>query len=37
MPFAATWMQTDVTSIILTEVGQKKKDESHMLSLKGGS
>ena len=31
MPFAATWMDPEI--IILSEVSQKEKDESHMISL----
>ena len=31
MPFAATWMQLEM--IIFSEVGQKEKDISHMISL----
>ena len=31
MPYAATWMQLDIT--ILTEVSQKEKDKYHMISL----
>ena len=30
-PFAATWMQSEIT--ILSEVSQKKKDKYHMISL----
>ena len=31
MPFAATWMQLEI--LILSEVGQKKKDNYHVISL----
>ena len=31
MPFAATWMQLEIT--ILSEVSQKEKDKYHMISL----
>ena len=31
MPFAATWMDLEIT--ILSEVSQKEKDQYHMLSL----
>ena len=31
MPFAATWMQLEIS--ILNEVSQKEKDEYHMISL----
>ena len=31
MPFAATWMQTEI--IILSEVSQKEKDKYHVISL----
>ena len=31
MPFAATWMQSEI--IILSEVRQKAKDKYHMISL----
>ena len=31
MPFAATWMQPEIT--ILSEVSQKDKDKYHMISL----
>ena len=31
MPFAATWMQLEIT--ILNEVSQKEKDKYHMISL----
>ena len=31
MPFAATWMQLEI--IILSEIGQKKKDKYHVISL----
>ena len=31
MPFIAAWFQLE--SIILSEVNQKEKDKSHMLSL----
>ena len=30
MPFAATWMQQEIT--ILSEVSQKEKDKYHMIS-----
>ena len=31
MPFAATWMELEI--IILSEVSQKQKDKSHMISF----
>ena len=31
MPFAATWMEVEIT--ILSEVSQKEKDKYHMISL----
>ena len=31
MPFAATWMQLEI--IIPSEVSQKEKNKSHMISL----
>ena len=31
MPFAAVWMQLEIT--ILSEVSQKEKDKYHMISL----
>ena len=31
MPFAATWMDLEIT--ILSEVSQKEKDKYHMISL----
>ena len=31
MPFAATWMQPEIT--ILSEVSQKDKDKYHVISL----
>ena len=31
MPFAATWMDTEI--IILSEVSQKEKHKYHMVSL----
>ena len=31
MPFAATWMDTEI--IILSDVSQKEKDKYHMISL----
>ena len=34
MPFAATWMDLEIT--ILSEVSQKEKDKYHMLSLRCG-
>ena len=34
MPFAATWMQLEIT--ILNEVSQKEKDKYHMISLTCG-
>ena len=34
LPFAATWMQLEIT--MLSEVSQKKKDKYHMIPLIGG-
>ena len=34
MPFAATWMQLEITK--LSEVSHKEKDKYHMISLKCG-
>ena len=34
MPFAATWIQSEI--IILSEVSQKEKDKYHMISLTFG-
>ena len=34
MPFAATWMELE--TLILSEVSQKEKDKSHMISLISG-
>ena len=34
MQFAATWMDLDITT--LSELGQKEKDECHMISLTHG-
>ena len=31
MPFAATWIQLEIT--ILNEISQKEKDKYHMISL----
>ena len=31
MPFAATWLELDIT--ILSEVSQKEKDKYHVISL----
>ena len=31
MPFAATWMELEM--LILSEISQKDKDKSHMISL----
>ena len=33
MPFAATWMQLEIITLILSEVSQKEKDKYHMISL----
>ena len=35
MPFAATWMQLEM--IIVSEVSQKERDKSHLISLKCGT
>ena len=34
MPFAATWVEPE--TLILSEVSQKEKDKSHMISLVSG-
>ena len=34
MPFAATWME--LKTLTLSEVSQKEKDKSHMISLISG-